>query len=301
MKPALVILAAGLGRRFGGLKQMEAVGPGGATIIDYSVFDAQRAGFGRVVVVLRPEMQATFEASVARHFGSCVPVCYACQRLTDLPRGFALPVGRTKPWGTGHAVLAAADVVTEPFGVINADDFYGARAFETLAAFLREGGRSEVPTFGLVGYTLRATLPDAGRVARAVCRCTDDGWLETIAEHTEIERTSGVVECLDDQGARRQLVGDELVSMNMWAFSPDVFDALRAAFASFLQAGDAVAGEFQLPTTIGALLRAGQARVKVLPCDDTWCGMTHPRDREHVGATIADLVARGVYPEHLWE
>lgn len=301
MKPTLVILAAGIGRRYGGLKQLEPVGPGGATIMDYSVYDALRAGFGRIVFVIRPEIEAAFGATLGRRFEKHVSVACALQDLSALPAGFDLPSGRTKPWGTGQAVLAAESVVDEPFAVVNADDFYGADSFAVLSGFLqREQG--DVPTYAMVGYALRDTLSDVGCVSRAVCRCTSDGWLQSIAEIAGIEKCGPDGRCTDDAGRSQILSGDGLVSMNMWGFTPAVFDALRSAFRGFLQNhGGSNEAEFYLPSVIQDLIRTGRAGVRVLPSKDAWCGVTHPRDKTRVVAMIHELVARGVYPRALWD
>jgi len=301
MPLTLVILAAGVGRRFGGLKQLEHVGPSGETIMDYSVFDALRADFGRVVFVIRPEMDATFHATLGQRYATRIPVAYVHQRLDAVPPGFSVPPDRTKPWGTSQAVLAVADVVGGPFAVINADDFYGAGSFATLADFLRQPQREPVPTYALVGYELRNTLSEAGTVSRGVCRCTPDGWLVDIVETHGIERHATGPRYPGPDGTARMLTGDEVVSMNMWGFVPPFFEELRAGFSRFLQAhAGSHDAEFYLPIAIQDALRAGRARVKVLPSPDTWCGITNPRDVERVTAHLRQLVAHGQYPTPLW-
>ena len=295
MEPTLVILAAGLGRRFGGLKQLEPVGPGGATIIDYSVYDARRAGFDRVVFVVRRETEREFRAGLLERLAPHVEVECVFQQLD------ALPAGRTKPWGTGHAVLAAADVVRGPFAVVNGDDFYGADAYAVLGAFLRQPQGPGVPTHAMVGYRLGDTLVDSGSVSRAVCRYTPGGWLREIVELTGIERAGDDVQYGDEQGNRRIVRGDERVSMNMWGFQPEFFEELHAAFRAFLKDhGESVEAEFYLPSAIQQMTRAGRGRVKVLSSGASWCGLTHATDTTSVRAQIEARIARGEYPADLW-
>ncbi|MGD8451498.1 MAG: NTP transferase domain-containing protein [Phycisphaerae bacterium] len=300
MPPTLVILAAGLGSRFGGLKQLEAVGPGGAAIMDYTVYDAWRAGFGRVVFVIREEMRAAFGEMIGRRFGGRLPAECVVQRMDDPDFG-ATPAGRTRPWGTGHAVLSAAQVVHEPLAVVNADDFYGARGIAAVAEFLGQTPPAGPPVHAMVGYRLRDTLAESGAVARALCECTPDGWLERIVETRGIERL-GDDACRQDEHGQRQIIsGDRLVSMNLWAFQPAIFDELRAGFAAFRQAsGDSLDAEFHLPAGVQSAMAAGRARVRVLPGGGGWCGMTHRGDHAHVARTIADMIARGDYPAELW-
>ncbi len=301
MKPTLVILAAGMGSRYGGLKQLERVGPGGETIMDYSIFDALRAGFGRVVFVIRPDMEAVFREQIGARYEDRLPVAYAFQRLDALPAGLVPPPGRTKPWGTAHAVLAAEPEVHEPFGVINADDFYGAGAFEVLAGALRTPDEGDVPTHVLVAYILRDTLSDAGHVNRGVCRSTPDGWLEKITEMIKIRPHGDDAVYYDADGTEHIVPGDSLVSMNTFGFRLVFFEQLRARFARFIaQHADSPAAEFHLPVGIQELIDAGQARMRVLPTRDKWCGVTYPEDKPRVVRMIRELVAAGRYPERLW-
>jgi dTDP-glucose pyrophosphorylase len=301
MNSTLVILAAGVGSRYGDLKQLEVVGPGGVTIMDYSIYDALRAGFGKIVFVIRPDMEAAFRATVGQRYKRRVPVAYALQRLDALPLGFAAPPGRTKPWGTGHAVLAAERLVKEPFAVVNADDFYGAGAYVGLSDFLRREEPEDVPTYAMVGYALRDTLTETGAVNRGCCRCTPDGWLERIIEVTHIERHGSDGRYPDESGKKRILSGDQIVSMNAWGFRPVFFDQLRARFECFLRE-NAVSetAEFYLPAAIQDLMLAGHARVKVLPTKDTWAGITHSEDKPRVIEMISELIRRGRYPHRLW-
>jgi hypothetical protein len=299
-KPTLVILAAGLGRRYGGLKQLESVGPAGETIVDYSIYDAVRAGFGQVTFVIPPDMEDAFRATIGRRYGQVVPVVYAHQRLEAVPPGFAVPAGRTKPWGTGQAVLSVADKVRAPFAVANADDFYGADSFAALSAFLQQP-QTGVPVHALVGYGLRNTLSESGTASRAVCRCTVDGWLEDIVETVGIEKHSVGAHWKDEHGRIRNFTGDETVSMNLWGFVQEFFTELRAAFERFLRdRGSSTDAEFYLPAVVQDALRGGRARVRVLPSTDRWCGITNPRDKDEVVRFIRGLVEQGTYPSKLW-
>lgn len=302
MKPALVILAAGLGQRFGGLKQVARVGPSGETILDYSVYDAARAGFDRVVFVIRPDIEAEFRETIGRRYEARLPAAYAFQRLDDLPAGFTVPPGRTKPWGTGQALLAAAEVVGEPFATINADDFYGPQAYRELAAFLARGTSEEVPCFALAGYRLRDTLSAVGPVNRAVCCCDPDGRLTDLVETKGIEPHEAGGRYPDSAGGLAYLDGATRVSMNLWGFTPAVFDLLRRRLARFLsEHGDSPTAEFHLPTAVQDMIRAGEARVRVLPTDGPWCGLTHPADRVRAAGMLRKLVEEGVYPRALWQ
>ena len=300
MKPTLVILAAGMGRRYGGLKQLESVGPGGETIMDYSIYDAVRAGFGKVAFVIRPDMEGTFHATIGRRYEQRVPVTYAYQRLEALPAGFAVPPGRTKPWGTGQAVLSAAGEVHEPFAVANADDFYGAGSFASMSAFLRQP-QTGTPEYALVGYVLRNTLSESGAVSRAVCRSTPEGWLEDIVETIGLERDGTGARRKDEHGRVHKFTGDETVSMNLWGFVPTFVAELGNAFERFLRdRGTSPDAELYLPAAVQDAIRAGRARVRVLPSADRWCGITSPRDKDDVIRFIRGLVNQGTYPAKLW-
>jgi len=301
MKPTLVILAAGMGSRYGGMKQLEAVGPGGATIMDYSIHDALRGGFGRAVFVIRSDMEEAFKQTIGRRYEQHIPVSYGFQRLDDLPAGFAAPAGRTKPWGTGQAVLAVADQVDGAFAVVNADDFYGADSFATLGRFLSREDDGEVPTYAMVGFTLRDTLTEAGSVNRGCCRCDADGWLVEIEEILNIERAGDDARHLDADGREQIISGDQVVSMNTWGFRQGFFELLRERFVMFLEENSgSEKAEFYLPFAVRELMRDGRARVKVLPTADRWCGVTHKQDKPRVAKMIADLVSSGRYPARLW-
>lgn len=301
MRSTFVILAAGLGRRFGGLKQLQPVGPGGATLIDYAVYDAVRAGFGRVVFVISPAMESASADTLGRRFAGRVQVDYVTQRLDHVPDGCDVPDGRVKPWGTGHAVLCVERAIHEPFAIANADDFYGAASIAALGTFLQEQQDGEVPTYALVGYVLRDTLAESGTVSRAVCDCTPGGRLRSITEVTGIEPSETDARYVDQHGAARMIDGRTLVSMNLWGFTPAIFDQLRSGFREFLRmhAGSADA-EFYLPAVIHDAIASGRARVEVIPSADRWCGMTHADDRERVQRFVRQLIDKGVYPQNLW-
>jgi len=298
-----VILAAGVGSRYGGPKQIEPLGPAGATLLDYSIYDAVRAGFGTVVLVIRDDLEAAVRATIGARWGKSggVPLTYARQRLSDVPAGVTLPP-RTKPWGTGHAVLAAAAEVSGPFAVVNADDFYGQDAFARAVEFLGAGHTGQASaTFANIAYPLRDTLSAAGGVNRAVCRVDGDGWLETVEEIVDIRRREdGAYEGTDPRGRVVRLAAEVLVSMNLWAFTPAVFAVLRRGFAEFVRQADAGRGEFLISHGIGDAVRRGEARVGLLGTQGRWLGVTYPDDRPRVEAALRQLVAAGEYPERLW-
>ena len=296
MNPQLVILAAGMGSRYGGLKQLDAVGPGGATLMDYSVYDALRSGFGEVVFVIRPDLQATFDEFARGRFGTRVVWRTALQRLEDVPPGAIVAAGRTKPWGTTHAVLAARDAIRGPFAVLNADDYYGAEAIASIAEFLRTDTGPSV--HAIAGYRLSDTRSAAGSVNRGVCRIGSDRYLETIEEVKGLEMASdGSFTGLGEWGPVR-VEGAAIVSMNLWAFQPAALDILREGLAEFFHGS--TMDESLLPTVLRAAIARGAARVRVLESGSRWFGITHPADREPVIAAIQRLVNDGRYPERLW-
>jgi NDP-sugar pyrophosphorylase family protein len=295
--PTLLVLAAGMGSRYGGLKQIDPVGPSGETIIDYSIYDAQRAGFGKLVFVIRKDIEAAFRETVGSRFEKRIAVDYVFQSLEDLPSPYKVPEGRTKPWGTTQAILAGAGVVHEPFAAINADDFYGAESFRVLAGHLTSGS----PDYAMVGFILHNTLSEFGTVARGVCQLKDGDYLESIVEYLAIERDGDGVKNTDAAGQVTRLTGNEPVSLNFWGFSPRVFDQLRENFEAFLaQHGTDQKRECLIPTTVNELVNAGKARVKVLPAEGSWFGVTYREDRPRVIESIRQLIAAGEYPEKLW-
>ena len=296
--PTLLVLAAGMGSRYGGLKQIDPVGPAGETIIDYSIFDALRAGFGKVVFVIRKDIEAAFRETVGARFEKRVDVDYVFQSLEDLPPRFTLPAGRTKPWGTTQAILAGAGTVHEPFAAINADDFYGAESFRVIAGHLTSGS----PDYSMVGFILRNTLSEFGTVARGVCDLVDGDYLKSIVEYLAIERDGVSVKNVDAAGKVTRMTGKEPVSLNFWGFTPRVFDQLRESFETFLEKNSSdLKRECLIPTTVNDLVSAGKARVKVLPAEGSWFGVTYREDRPRVVESIRALIAAGAYPEKLWQ
>jgi hypothetical protein len=302
----LVVLAAGMGSRFGGLKQVEPVGPGGELIIEYSAFDARRAGFDRVVFVIRRDIEAEFRAVIGRRLEDRMDVAYVFQELSDLPPPQVPVAGRRKPWGTGQAVLAAEPAVRGPFAVINADDFYGAAAYRVLAGHFRTGdapaGQGPAkPRYALVGYPLRQTLSEHGAVNRGLCAADAAGRLAGMEEVLKIERTAGgQIRHPDGAGGWRSLSGDETVSMTFFGFTPAFFGQLRSLWAEFLDGyGRSETAEFYLPVAVGALVRERYAEVLLLQSDDAWFGMTYREDVPATRAALRELIARGVYPERL--
>jgi NDP-sugar pyrophosphorylase family protein len=295
--PTLLVLAAGIGNRYGGLKQIDPVGPHGETIIDYSIYDALRAGFSKVVFVIRQDIEQAFKQAVGARFERHIAVEYVFQELDRLPPGFSVPVGRTRPWGTLHAVLMAAETINEPFAVINADDFYGSEGYRVLAQHLQSG----TSDYAMVGFLLRNTLSDFGSVSRGVCRVDGDDFLRGVVELTNIERDGAHARNADSSGRITTLSGNEVVSMNMWGFPPHVFGQLREHFQRFLRSsGPDIESESYLPSTVNELVLAGQARIKVLRTNDSWAGVTYREDHPRVVETIRRLVDRGDYPNRLW-
>jgi UTP-glucose-1-phosphate uridylyltransferase len=295
--PTLLVLAAGMGSRYGGLKQLDPVSPGGEAIVDYSVYDALRAGFGKLVFVIRKDIELPFRQMVGARFEKRIAVEYVFQELDKLPPGFQAPPGRTRPWGTAHAILMASGAVREPFAVINADDFYGARAFRVLAQHLQSGAED----YAMVGFILRNTLSECGSVARGVCQVSAGGFLEGVVELTNIGRYGDHARNIDAAGKVTVLSGDEIVSMNMWGFTPQVFRQLQERFQEFLELhGSDARSEYYIPSTVNELVLAGQARVKVLHTDGSWFGVTYREDRPRVVENIGRLIREGTYPETLW-
>lgn len=299
----LIVMAAGIGSRYGGLKQLDPVGPGGEKIVDYSVFDARRAGFGKVVFVIRRQLEDEFRRQIGRRIERHIETAYVCQELEPLPEGFTLPKGRGKPWGTAHAVAVCRDLVRTPFAVINADDFYGASSFHLLRDHLEQAGdRKGVHDYCLVGYRLENTLSEHGHVSRGVCAVTPDGYLREINERTRIRKRGQSVQYTDDGDTWIDLAADSVVSMNMWGFTPSLFEELEKGFVEFLRdRGSDPKAEFFLPERIGDLVASGRARVKVLSTDEKWFGITYPEDRLLVKQAVAELVEAGTYPPSLWD
>jgi hypothetical protein len=296
-KPTLLVLAAGMGSRYGGLKQIDPVGPNGETIIDYSIYDALRAGFGKLVFVIRRDIESQFKEMVGMRFEKRIGVEYVFQELDKLPPGFSVSPNRKKPWGTGQAILMAAEVIREPFAAINADDFYGANSFRVLAEHLCAGS----PDCAMVGFILRNTLSEFGSVARGVCRVGNDGFMLSVTELTKIERDGRAAKYTDVSGKIHSLTGGEVVSMNMWGFTPALFEPLRVQFENFLKEnGRDEKSEFYIPAVVNELVGSGQGRCKILLTPDSWFGVTYREDRPFVIEGIRKLITRGDYPEKLW-
>ena len=303
--PTLLVLAAGMGSRYGGLKQLDPMGPAGEPLLDYSVFDAIRAGFGRVVFVIRRDFEAQFRQEVGARFERQIEVDYVFQDLHSLPGGFQAPASRQKPWGTGHAIWCAREKVQTPFAAINADDFYGRDAYRVLAGFFQDGpepaaGRAQ---FAMVAYRLDRTLSSHGSVSRGVCVVDADGHLQTVEERTSIEHTGvhGARYVLPD-GSFAALTGDETVSLNFWGFTPEVFPLLESGFSSFLGKNlDQPKAEYYIPSAVAEMIDAGAAQVSVLPTEAVWFGVTYREDKPVVAVSLAELARRGEYPSQLWE
>ena len=300
MNPALVIMAAGMGSRFGGLKQMTPVDDQGHIIIDFSLFDAWRAGFRDIVFIIKPELEETFREAIGSRMERYFHVSYVHQTLDKLPEGFSVPEGRTKPWGTGHAVACCQGVVNGPFAVINADDFYGPSAFAAIYDFLRDNRREDC--YAMVGYRLRNTVTEHGSVSRGVCR-VENGLLTGITERTKIYKRGANAAYTEDGETFVDLPGDTLVSMNLWGFTSRMLEELTARFPEFLREnlpGNPLKCEYFLPSVVGAQLQEGTASVQVLPCEEVWHGVTYREDLESVRTAIAQMKKQGIYEETLW-
>lgn len=303
MKPTLLLLAAGMGSRYGGLKQLDGLGPNGETIMDYSIYDAIKAGFGKIVFVIRKDFEQDFRDKVLSKYEGHVPVELCFQSLDALPEGFTCPEGRVKPWGTNHAVLMAKDVIKEPFCVINCDDFYNRDAFMVIGKFLSELPEGSTNRYAMVGFRVGNTLSDNGTVARGICSKDADGCLTTVVERTEIMRVDGPVCYKDEEGKWVAVEDNTPVSMNMWGFTPDYFAHSEEYFKGFLADPANMANpkaEFFIPLMVNKLINDGTATVKVLDTTSKWFGVTYAADRQSVVDKIQSLINEGVYPEKLW-
>lgn len=289
MKPTLLVLAAGMGSRYGGLKQLDPMGPKGETLLDYSIRDAIAAGFAKVVFVIRHDFADAFKQSIgARHAGA-IEVAYAFQQLDDLPAGFTLPADRVKPWGTAHAIRAARNVIAEPFVAINADDYYGADAYPRIVKFIAEGHIASAANIAMVGYPIRNTLSPNGTVNRGVC-AIEHGLLKTVEEHVNIAERDGVITGVNLRGETVPIADDALVSMNFWAFAPSFFGLLETHFTEFLQARiNEPKAECYIPTVVDALINSGAAQCAVLPTTGQWFGVTYPEDKPDVQRRLASI------------
>ncbi len=303
-KPVLVIMAAGMGSRYGGLKQLDPVGNHGQLIIDYSIYDAHRAGFDTVIFVIKEENEADFRACIGDRLSKVMDVKYAFQRRDDLPEGYSVPSGRTKPWGTAHAALAARQLVDGPFAIINADDYYGPEAYRLIYDYLCAHPDGELYEYAMVGYLLKNTVTENGTVARGVCT-VDGGVLREIVERTAIEKDGDDGRFTEDGGASwTPLPGYTTVSMNMWGFTRSFMDEALLRFPAFLDkalAENPAKGEYFLPSVVEQLIGGGKARVRVLLSEDKWYGVTYRDDKPAVVAAIAEKTKAGLYPDRLWE
>lgn len=298
-KPTLLILAAGMGSRYGGLKQIDQVGTSGETIIDYSVYDAIRAGFGKVVFVIRKDIEEDFKAIFSNRFGDKIEVDYVLQEIDNVPAGISYSPERQKPWGTGHAILVAAPKINEPFIAINADDFYGAEAFQLIASYLNSHTKDR--EFCMVGYYLKNTLSEHGSVSRGVCSLNEQGFLKGIVEHTKIQAENSKI--IDTgTGEAKELPPETIVSMNFWGFQPSIFKTLERQFKSFIEKNkDQLKAEFYIPSVVDSMIASQQATAKVLANEGKWVGVTYKDDKKDVVQHVKNLVEQGSYPKKLWK
>ena len=301
MKPTLIILAAGMGSRYGGLKQLDGVGPNGETILDYSVYDAIRGGFGKVVFVVRKTFRREFEEKIAIKYNNHIEVAFVEQELDKLPYGFTLQPGREKPWGTGHAMLMAADVVNTPAAVINADDFYGQESFKVLGEFLTANA-GEKGKYSMVGFFLNKTLSENGEVSRGICTTDADNYLTTVEEHHKISEKDGKITGVGMDGKVHELPQDAYASMNMWGFTPDIFPHTEKLFKEFLKKNEhEPKKEFYIPYVVNDAIENGKCSVKVLSTPDKWFGVTFQEDRPKVVEKLKKMTEEGLYPSPLFK
>jgi dTDP-glucose pyrophosphorylase len=301
MKPTLLILAAGMGSRYGGLKQLDQVGPSGETIIDYSIYDAIRAGFGKVIFIIKEAIEDDFKETFVERLKDKIAIDYVFQETWMVPEGVTIPDNRSKPWGTGHAVMMADGKISEPFAVINADDFYGRGAFETLAGYYKYWTPERSADYCMVGYRLANTLSEFGAVSRGVCEPDEQSFLVDVVERTQIARTGAAIAYKDEKEQQVVLPCDTIVSMNFWGFTPSLFGFLNTGFETFIRKNaENLKAEFFIPSVVNDLIKSKQATVRILHCEEKWFGMTYREDRETVVKSIRELVQQGVYPENLW-
>ncbi len=304
-KPVLVIMAAGMGSRYGGLKQIDPVDEQGHIIMDFSIYDAKRAGFEKVVFIIKRENEKDFREAIGSRVEAYMETAYAYQDILNIPEGFAVPEGRIKPWGTAHAVLSAIHEVDGPFAVINADDYYGREAFQKIYDYLATHVDDEKYRYVMVGYQLQNTLTDNGHVARGICEINESGELIEVVERTRIEKRDGGIAYTEDDGSSWNFMpGEKLVSLNMWGFTRSILDEIQSGFPAFLERGireNPLKCEYFLPSVVSRLLEEGKASVKVLSTVDKWYGVTYKEDKPVVTAAMQRLKEEGVYPEKLWE
>ena len=302
MKPTLLILAAGIGSRYGSLKQLDKLGPSGETIIDYSIYDAIRAGFGKVIFVIKENIEKEFREVFIDKLASRIQVDYVLQEIDRIPAGFSIPEDRKKPWGTGHAILMAAEKIKEPFAVINADDFYGFDAFREVATYYKDWDPGTKNDWCMVGYDIGNTLSEYGYVSRGVCKINSENFLVDVVERTKIKMLSGKIVFIDEEGTEGVIPGETQVSMNFWGFTPGIFDCLKSGFHEFLSRSSAdPKAEYYIPAVVNDMVKTGTSTVKVLKSKEKWFGVTYREDRDQVVDQIHQLVGRGIYPENLWK
>jgi dTDP-glucose pyrophosphorylase len=299
MKPTLMVLAAGMGSRYGGLKQLDQVGPSGETIIDYSIYDAIRAGFGKIVFVIRRDIEEPFREAFIDRLKDHIKIEYVFQELDNLPSGYKLPEGRTKPWGTSHAIMVTREKINEPFGVINADDYYGVESFKILYDFLVND--SDESNYSLIGYPMGNTLSDHGHVNRGVCRVGNTGLLEGIVETRKISKTGKGIFAPGPDGEELKFTGHEIVSMNLWGFKPSIYELLDKEFTLFLQTSiDDPTAELDIPTSVDKYVKNGEITIQVLETGGKWFGVTYREDKPFVVDSIKEMVEAGIYPAKLF-
>jgi len=301
MKATLLIIAAGMGSRYGGLKQIDSVGPDGEIIIDYSMYDAVQAGFEKVVFVIRRHFEDAFREKIGDKLDGVVETAYAYQELDSCLGEFELPPDRKKPWGTGHAILVARDLINEPFAVINADDYYGPRSFQVMKDYLSHSAKINRNHYAMIGFILRNTLSEHGHVARGICDVDKEMLLKKVTERTKIKKVENGATFVDDNGIEYMLKGDEIVSMNLWGFHPSIFTHLQRQFSEFLKEhGSEEKSEFFIPSVVDRLIGGGQVSAKVLTTHDRWFGVTYHEDMQNARKCIRNLIEKGVYPEELF-
>ena len=296
-KPVLVIMAAGMGSRYGGLKQIDPIGKNDEIIMDYSIYDAKKAGFEKAVIIIKKENEQLFKEAVGDRLSRVMQIEYAYQELNNIPSGFTVPEGRTKPWGTGHAVLCAADKIDGPFAVINADDFYGSKSFKLLYDFLIQGNKTDKQSYCMAGFNIKNTLTENGHVARGVCVADENGILTDITERVKIQRNNGIIQYTEDDGSTwTDLDEDTIVSMNCWGFEKEFLSELKTRFSAFLQKNIVnIKSEYFLPFVVDELISEDKATVTVLRTDDKWYGVTYKEDKEQVVKAIREMTEKGLY------
>jgi UTP-glucose-1-phosphate uridylyltransferase len=301
MKPTLLILAAGIGSRYGGMKQIDQVGPSGEAIIDYSVYDAIRTGFGKIVFVIRKQIEKDIREFFEHKLAGKIQMEYVYQELNMIPEGYTVPPERIKPWGTAHAVWVAAKAIKEPFVAINADDFYGLESYRLMAEYLTSRSPADSTNFCMIGYRIQDTLSEYGSVSRGVCESDDQLFLKTVVERPEIFRKDGEIAFRDEHGSNVLLSADTLVSMNIWGFTPAIFNHIGKQFTDFIRENVSnIKAELYIPSIVNYIVKNGKGNVKILPAKDKWFGVTYKEDKQLAVQNIRKLIEKGIYPEKLW-